>query len=126
MTNQLTIHQAHQLLKSKQLSSVELTKSSLERIHQLEPKVHALVTVTDELALKQARKADELIASGNTNPLTGIPMVMGDNQGRPHIGSLYQVMRRAPRRSVKHRLRLSPSKWNVYRAWLASPDSGVR
>ena len=79
MTNQLTIHQAHQLLKTKKLSSVELTKASLERIHQLEPKLHALVTITKESALKQAQKADELIATGNIHPLTGIPMVIKDN-----------------------------------------------
>ncbi|GAI54779.1 unnamed protein product, partial [marine sediment metagenome] len=77
--NRLTIHEAHKLLKSKQLSSVELTKATLERIYQVEPKLHALVTVTDELALKQAQKADELIAAGDTNPLTGIPVVIKDN-----------------------------------------------
>ncbi|MFC1943422.1 Asp-tRNA(Asn)/Glu-tRNA(Gln) amidotransferase subunit GatA [Chloroflexota bacterium] len=77
--NQLTIHEAHRLLKSKQLSSVELTKACLERIHQVEPKVHAFVTVTDEPALKQAQKADELLAIGNTNPLTGIPVLIKDN-----------------------------------------------
>jgi len=38
-----------------------------------------LVTVTDELALKQAQKADELLATGNTNPLTGIPVLIKDN-----------------------------------------------
>jgi len=79
MTNQLTIHQAHKLLRTKQLSSVELTKASLERIRQVEPKVQALVTVTEELALKQAQKADELIATGDINPLTGIPIVIKDN-----------------------------------------------
>ncbi len=77
--NQLTIHEAHRLLKSRQLSSVELTKACLERIHQVEPKVHALVTITDELALRQAQKADELLAGGDTNPLTGIPLVIKDN-----------------------------------------------
>jgi len=46
---QLTIHDAHNLLKTRQISSVELTKSALERIRQVEPKVHALVTVTEEL-----------------------------------------------------------------------------
>ncbi|MFC2024975.1 Asp-tRNA(Asn)/Glu-tRNA(Gln) amidotransferase subunit GatA [Chloroflexota bacterium] len=76
---QLTIHEAHELLKSKQLSSAELTKACLERIHQVEPKVHALVTITDELALKQAQKADELLATGNNNPLTGIPVIIKDN-----------------------------------------------
>ncbi|MBA7657865.1 Glutamyl-tRNA(Gln) amidotransferase subunit A [subsurface metagenome] len=75
----MTIHEAHRLLKAKQLSSVELTKACLERIHRVEPKVHALVTITDELALKQAQKADELIAVGNTNPLTGIPVLIKDN-----------------------------------------------
>jgi len=77
--NQMTIHEAHQLLKTKQLSSVELTKSYLERIGQMEPRVHALVTVTDELALQQAQKADELIAVGDINPLTGIPTIIKDN-----------------------------------------------
>ncbi len=77
--NKLTIHEAHQLLKTKQLSSVELTKAYLERIRQVEPKVRALVTITDELALKQAQKADELIATGDISPLTGIPMVIKDN-----------------------------------------------
>ena len=79
ITHQLTIHEAHRLLKDRQLSSVELTKACLERIHQVEPKVRALVTITDELALSQAQKADELLAGGDTNPLTGIPLVIKDN-----------------------------------------------
>ena len=58
---------------------MELTKGIIERIHQVEPKVHTLVTITEELALSQAQKADELIASGNANPLTGIPMLIKDN-----------------------------------------------
>jgi len=75
----VTIHEANRLLRNKRLSSVELTKSCLERIHQVEPKVHALVTITDELALRQAQKADELIAKGGAHPLTGIPVVIKDN-----------------------------------------------
>ncbi len=77
--NQLTIHEAHGLLKAKKLSSVELTKACLERISQTEAKVHALVTITDELALKQAEKADRLIAKGDSHPLAGIPVVIKDN-----------------------------------------------
>ncbi|UCD54576.1 MAG: Asp-tRNA(Asn)/Glu-tRNA(Gln) amidotransferase subunit GatA, partial [Dehalococcoidia bacterium] len=77
--NQPTIHEAHRLLESKELSSVELTKAFLERIHQVEPKVRALVTVTDELALSQAQKADELIAAGDAHPLAGIPAIIKDN-----------------------------------------------
>jgi aspartyl-tRNA(Asn)/glutamyl-tRNA(Gln) amidotransferase subunit A len=76
---QLTIHEARQLFKDKKLSSVELTKAYLERIDKVEPKLHALVTVTDELALEQAKKADKLIAAGDNHPLTGIPVVIKDN-----------------------------------------------
>ncbi len=75
----VTIHEAHRLLESRQLSSVELTRLYLERIHELEPKVHALVTVTDEIALSQARQADKLIAEGKAGPLTGIPVLIKDN-----------------------------------------------
>ena len=56
-----------------------MTEACLERIHQLESKVRAFVTVTDELALRQAKKADELIATDNFNPLTGIPVLIKDN-----------------------------------------------
>ena len=82
MTDQyldLTIHAAHELLKSKKISSVELTKSHLARIKAIEPKVRAIVTVTEEQALQQAKKADELIASGKASPLTGIPVLIKDN-----------------------------------------------
>lgn len=58
---------------------MELTRACLERIEQVEPKVHAFVTVTDELALKQARRADELLASGKAHPLSGIPVLIKDN-----------------------------------------------
>jgi len=75
----LTIHEAHQLLKDKKLSSIELTRSCLERIRQVEPEVRAIVTVTDELALEQAEKADGLIAAGKASPLTGIPTLIKDN-----------------------------------------------
>jgi aspartyl-tRNA(Asn)/glutamyl-tRNA(Gln) amidotransferase subunit A len=76
--HQLTIHEAHELLKNRQLSSVELTKNYLERIARVEPKVRAFVTVTDDLATEQARKADELIAAGKGGPLTGIPIAIKD------------------------------------------------
>jgi len=76
---QLTIHEAHQLLKTRQLSSVELTKAYFERIRQVEPQAFALVSTTEELALSQAQKADELIADGNAYPLTGIPAIIKDN-----------------------------------------------
>lgn len=76
--HRLTIREAHRLLKDKELSSVELTRAVIDRTRQVEPEVHAMVTLTDELALTQAQKADQLIAAGETNPLTGIPVVIKD------------------------------------------------
>ena len=75
----LTIHEAHQLLKSKQLSAAELTGAYLERIAKVEPEVHSFITIADDSALKQAHEADELIRSGNaTSPLAGIPVLVKD------------------------------------------------
>jgi len=75
----LTIREAQRLLETRQLSSVELTGDYLERIRKVEPEVHAFVTVTDELALKQAQEADDLLAAGKGRPLTGIPVAIKDN-----------------------------------------------
>ena len=75
---ELTIHQAHELLKGRQLSSVELTRAYLERISKVEPEIQAFVTVTDELALKQAEAADRLLAGNGANPLAGVPVLIKD------------------------------------------------
>jgi aspartyl-tRNA(Asn)/glutamyl-tRNA(Gln) amidotransferase subunit A len=76
---QMTIHETARLLKEKKISSVELTQQYLERIRQVEPKVKAFVTVTEEIALEQARKADAAIAAGKAGPLMGIPVAIKDN-----------------------------------------------
>ena len=75
----LTIHEARALLDSRQVSSVDLTKAVLERIAQTEDKVKAFVTVTEDLAIEQAERADARIANGDATPLTGIPMQLKDN-----------------------------------------------
>ncbi|MDD4924094.1 MAG: Asp-tRNA(Asn)/Glu-tRNA(Gln) amidotransferase subunit GatA [Dehalococcoidales bacterium] len=75
---QLTISEAHKLLKNKQISSVELTKACLDRIEKLEPLVKAVVTITADLAIEQAKKADDMIASGDCKPLTGVPAMIKD------------------------------------------------
>ncbi|MCX6009760.1 MAG: Asp-tRNA(Asn)/Glu-tRNA(Gln) amidotransferase subunit GatA, partial [Chloroflexi bacterium] len=76
--HQLTISQAHQLLKEKKVSSVELTKASLARLAKVEDKVHACVTLTEDAALEQAKNADKAIGSGKIKPLTGIPALIKD------------------------------------------------
>ncbi len=77
--NRLTIHEAHQLLSSRKISSLELTRSYLDRIKKVEPRVRALVSVTEEEALRQAQKADELFQKGQAGILTGIPAIIKDN-----------------------------------------------
>ena len=75
----LSIREAHALLSKKEISSVELTTATLEHIHKTDPQINAFVTVADELALAQARRADERLRSGeNVTPLTGIPFAVKD------------------------------------------------
>ena len=76
---QLSIHEAHDLLKRGEISSAELTRSCLERTEAVEDRVKAFVTVTGNTALEQARLADERMASSsNSKPLTGVPMQIKD------------------------------------------------
>ncbi|MFZ1984912.1 MAG: Asp-tRNA(Asn)/Glu-tRNA(Gln) amidotransferase subunit GatA [Desulfatitalea sp.] len=74
----LTIAQAHDLLKRKKISAVELTQAVLARIAQLEPAIQAFVTLTADAALADARKADAAIAQGRMSFLTGIPIALKD------------------------------------------------
>jgi aspartyl-tRNA(Asn)/glutamyl-tRNA(Gln) amidotransferase subunit A len=64
-------------LRSKQFSSLELTQAFIERIKQ-HSEINAYITVSEETALNQAKIADQLLANGNTGPLTGIPIAQKD------------------------------------------------
>lgn len=75
----LTISRAARLLRSRTISSVELTQATLERIQALEGRLHAFITVTSDLALAQARRAEREIARGDyRGPLHGIPVTLKD------------------------------------------------
>jgi aspartyl-tRNA(Asn)/glutamyl-tRNA(Gln) amidotransferase subunit A len=77
--HQLTIHEAHELLKQRKISSTELTKSVLKRLAEVEGKVHACVTIVEDFALQEAEKVDECIRTGHAiTPLTGIPVLIKD------------------------------------------------
>ena len=75
---QLTIHAAGEGLRRRDFSSVELTRSCLDRIGQVEDRVKSFVTITEKVALEQAEGADRILASGPASPLTGIPMQIKD------------------------------------------------
>ncbi len=77
--HQLTLRTAHELLIQRKISSLELTKAVLQRIHEVDSRVNAFVTVADELALEQARQADARLKSNQEiTPLTGIPFAVKD------------------------------------------------
>ncbi len=61
-------------IRSGKISSVELTKLYLDRLRTFDPELHCVITLTENLALEQAGRADREIASGRyRGPLHGIP-----------------------------------------------------
>jgi len=74
----LTAHEAAGLLRSRQVSSVELTRAYLERIRAVDGRLRAFLRVTEEVALEQARLADQRLRDGDAAPLTGVPYQLKD------------------------------------------------
>jgi Asp-tRNA(Asn)/Glu-tRNA(Gln) amidotransferase A subunit family amidase len=69
-----SVRQLGHLLRTRALSSVELTTAYLDRLESVGPKLNALVTLTRDLALAQAKQADAERAAGKVRgPLHGIP-----------------------------------------------------
>lgn len=73
-----SIHQLGDMLKTRQLSSVELTQSIFDRIDQVEEKINAYITQNRTQALSQAEQADNLLSTGEGGPLCGIPLSIKD------------------------------------------------
>ena len=73
-----TIAQLSVALHDGQISSSELTRHMLQRINAHNGALNSFLTVTEELALAQAKAADERIAAGEAGPLTGIPIAHKD------------------------------------------------
>jgi len=76
--HRLTLSEAAELLRRREVSSLDLTRAALERIDQVDDRIHAFLTLTEELAEQQARAADERIARGEAGPLTGVPAAIKD------------------------------------------------
>jgi aspartyl-tRNA(Asn)/glutamyl-tRNA(Gln) amidotransferase subunit A len=66
------------LLAAKKISSAELTREFLARINKLNPDLNAFITLNEEASVAEARTADECIARGKAQPLTGIPIAHKD------------------------------------------------
>jgi len=77
---ELTITQAHEGLKNKKFSSRELTQAFLDKIKKTDGELGAFLTVTENLAIRQADEADKKIAKGGDFPiLAGIPSSIKDS-----------------------------------------------
>src|SRR6185437_2585535 len=75
----LTLAEAANLIRTRAVSPVELTRACLERIEQLNPGLHAFLTVTADAALEQAGRAEvEIQHGGWKGPLHGIPIALKD------------------------------------------------
>ncbi|HVV01202.1 MAG TPA: amidase [Verrucomicrobiae bacterium] len=69
-----SIEQLAVLIRSRQISSEELTRFFLDRLKKQGPRLECVVTLTEDIALEQARRADRELAAGHyRGPLQGIP-----------------------------------------------------
>ena len=73
-----SLAQLRRALDSRQISSVELATLFLDRIDAFNPQLNAFITVDRAGALSAARAADERIATGTVDALTGIPLAHKD------------------------------------------------
>lgn len=74
-----TIYELNELLKRREISCVDITKSFLERIKEHDSSINAYITVCEEKALLQAKEADNKLKEGKITHLTGIPIGVKDN-----------------------------------------------
>jgi len=76
---ELTLTQASDLVKQRQISPVELTQAYLARIESLEPRLNCFITLTPEIALHSAHEAESCIQKGEyRGALHGIPVALKD------------------------------------------------
>lgn len=72
--HQFTLTEIARGLADKQFSAEELTRSLLARITQLDPQLNSFISVTEDLALSQAKAADARRAAGENGALLGAPI----------------------------------------------------
>ena len=76
--HEFTLAELSRLLQKREISSVELVETCLERAEQFNDGLNCFISLFPEPALERARHADELIGGGKAGPLTGIPVAHKD------------------------------------------------
>lgn len=75
----MALKKLREMLDSKEISAVELTEQYLDRIEKSDEEINSYITVCKENALADAKKAQEVIDSGNSGAFTGLPISVKDN-----------------------------------------------
>jgi len=78
MTLNLKIAKALEMLKNKEISCVELTKSYIDNAKSKNKELNAYTVITEDIAMEQARKSDALYSIGEARSLEGIPIGVKD------------------------------------------------
>ncbi len=89
---ELTAAETASLVREREASAVEVTRSALERLHQVNPSINAVVTEFPEEAVAEAAQVDAMIAAGDDpGPLAGVPVtikVVADQVGHATTNGL--------------------------------------
>ncbi|MFQ8925388.1 MAG: amidase, partial [Hominilimicola sp.] len=75
----MALKKLREMLDSKEISAVELTEQYFDRIENSDKEINSYITVCKENALADAKKAQEVIDSGNSGAFTGLPISVKDN-----------------------------------------------
>src|SRR5687768_1886668 len=76
----LTLHEASEKLRKRELSSQELSAAVFAQISNTDDRIHSYITLAHANAEEAAIKADEIFRIGKpTSPLTGVPIAVKDN-----------------------------------------------
>ena len=73
-----SIGELQNLLRNKEVKSIEVTEQYLDKIEKLNREINAYITICEEIAIEEAKKADEKIEKGEIKSLTGIPLSIKD------------------------------------------------
>lgn len=75
----MSLMELRKKLDDKEIGAVELAKEYLKKIREKDEKVNSFITVTEDIALKNAKRAQKIIDKGEQMPMTGIPVAVKDN-----------------------------------------------
>jgi Asp-tRNA(Asn)/Glu-tRNA(Gln) amidotransferase A subunit family amidase len=87
-----TVVELSRLIHAKKITSTQLTQMYLDRLKRIGPRLNCVITLTEELALAQAKRADEELSAGKSRgPLHGIPWGAKDLLATKNIPTTWGV-----------------------------------